>query len=144
MESKLHLFLPQRPNYLNDFAVKVCYYLDLFQYDAELIVEYPRKIAGDYHGQCWGDSERVDLVVAHQSMGEGLTRKEKMLALAHELVHAEQYLSGRLKDQESSPDNYTVIWNRRKIVWRDDLPTEEQPWEVEAYGREEEIYEECR
>lgn len=143
MESKLDLFLPESPNYLADFAVRACFYLNLFQYDAELIIDYVRELPEGNHGMCHGDSERVELSIAYRSDDVSLTREEKMLALAHELVHAQQYLSGRLKDCDTDPENYTVVWNRDKIHWRDDLPVEDQPWETEAYGREREIYEAC-
>jgi len=46
--------------------------------------------------------------------------------LAHEFVHVWQLVSGKYKDFES------------------DLPYMKQPWEIEAYAREDEIFEACR
>jgi hypothetical protein len=56
--------------------------------------------------------------------------------LAHEMVHAEQYHQGRL------------AWNGRVQIWNGEVNTNKgstyaryraQPWEVEAFGRQDEL-----
>jgi len=51
--------------------------------------------------------------------------------LAHELVHHEQYVSGKLKW-----DNCKV-WKNKKFENWIEIPHKERPWEIEAYARAE-------
>lgn len=66
-----------------------------------------------------------------------LTEEETLLALAHEMVHLKQYAKGELKD---------IFRPARMIKWRgeryltDGVDYWEQPWEIEAYGREKGLY----
>ena len=66
-----------------------------------------------------------------------LSKRETLLALAHEMVHLKQYAKGELKDifrpvrmtkwlGESFPENSVDYWD--------------SPWEWEAYGRERGLY----
>lgn len=65
-----------------------------------------------------------------------LSRKDMILALAHEMVHVKQYARGELKDYLKS----------RKCKWKDEVLDLEQvdywdlPWEIEAFGREKGLY----
>jgi hypothetical protein len=66
-----------------------------------------------------------------------LTKKETLLALAHEMVHLKQYAKGELKD---------IFRPAKMIKWHGDryltdgVDYWEQPWEIEAYGREKGLY----
>lgn len=66
-----------------------------------------------------------------------LSKKETLLALAHEMVHLKQYAKGELKD----------IWRPvRMVKWQgeryiyEEMDYWECPWEIEAYGREKGLY----
>ena len=59
-----------------------------------------------------------------------------LIALAHEMIHVKQYARGELKD-------YLRV---NKSKWKGEIidPQEvdywDQPWEIEAHGREKELY----
>jgi len=66
-----------------------------------------------------------------------LSKKETLLALAHEMVHLKQYAKGEMKD----------IWRPvRMVKWQGEKYLHEKmdywecPWEIEAYGREKGLY----
>jgi len=66
-----------------------------------------------------------------------LPKKEILLALAHEMVHLKQYAKGELKD---------IFRPARMVKWlgekydSDNMDYWEQPWEIEAYGREKGLF----
>jgi len=65
-----------------------------------------------------------------------LNKKQMLLALAHEMVHVKQYARGELKD-------YMRV---NKCKWLgekfdlDQIDYWDQPWEIEAHGREKGLY----
>lgn len=66
-----------------------------------------------------------------------LNKKETLLALAHEMVHVKQYVKGEMKE---------IFRPARMVKWlgenyrADEMDYWEQPWEIEAYGRERGLY----
>lgn len=66
-----------------------------------------------------------------------LNKKETLLALAHEMVHLKQYAKGEMKDI-FRPAKMTK-WLGEKYL-TDEIDYWEQPWEIEAYGREKGLY----
>ena len=60
---------------------------------------------------------------------DDLTEQEKLQTLAHEFVHVKQYLMGEL----SMDHKY---WRGSKIK---NLEYREEPWEIEAHNREQEL-----
>jgi len=84
---------------------------------------------GGCHALCHGDNEEVNIELARQVKGVKFTHDEMMLNLAHELVHAKQFLRGELH-----PSLQT--WCREDFS---KTPYTETPWEKEAYLLEEEI-----
>ena len=78
----------------------------------------------DWMACCYGDKDEVYIEIKR------LYNLDEMLQnLAHELVHAKQYIKGQL-----DPDLET--WQRKAYK----LPYRQQPWEVEAYKLEKELY----
>ena len=77
----------------------------------------------DYHALCHGDKEEVVIELARESNGVKFTHNEMMLNLAHELVHAKQFLRGELH-----PSLQT--WCRQDYS---KTPYRDTPWEKEAY-----------
>lgn len=57
----------------------------------------------------------------------------KLMSLAHELVHVKQYARNELNEEMS-------YW-RGNYVRSDDIPYENQPWEIEAESKGKELYE---
>lgn len=66
-----------------------------------------------------------------------LNEKETLLALAHEMVHVKQYAKGELKD--IFRPTRMVKWQGEKYL-HEEIDYWEQPWEIEAYGREKGLY----
>ncbi len=66
-----------------------------------------------------------------------LNKKETLLALAHEMVHVKQYAKGEMRD---------IFRPTRMVNWQgeryahEEMDYWEQPWEIEAYGREKGLY----
>lgn len=71
------------------------------------------------------------------TLDSNLTKRETFLALAHEMVHVKQYAKGEMKDI-FRPARMTK-WHGEKYD-SDNMDYWEQPWEIEAYGREKGLY----
>lgn len=91
---------------------------------------------GDYAYCDWTDDNhcRREFLIG---IDRSLTKKETLLALAHEMVHLKQYAKGEMKD----------IWRPvRMVKWQGERYLHEEmdywecPWEIEAYGREKGLY----
>lgn len=72
-----------------------------------------------------------------------LTAKQAMEILCHELVHAEQYHTGKLTDRTSKHS----MWMGQMYECADSTTNYKryraQPWEVEAFGRQKELADWC-
>ena len=70
------------------------------------------------------------------TVNNNLSKKETLLAIAHEMVHVKQYAKGELKD-------YLRVnkckW-KGKIIDSDTVDYWDHPWEIEAHGREKGLY----
>ena len=61
-----------------------------------------------------------------------LNEEEKIMSIAHEMVHIRQYATGQLNDE-------MTIWQGESVN-SDLIPYLEQPWEMEAYDLGEKLY----
>lgn len=138
----LYLTCSERPKYIYEFAMRAIDYLGLDRLHGDLTIETYTSLDAECHGLCWGDTQQAEIALAVRSFGIKLTKKERCLALAHELVHAKQYLSGELKDLPKGR-GYEVVWRGNKFKWRNNMALARQPWEAEAYRLENLIYEAC-
>jgi len=103
-----------------------------------LTIEFERfsKGCNDYaYCDYTGDNHRPkDFVI---TIDKTLSKRETLMALAHECVHLRQYATGELKD---------IFRPVRMIKWRGvkfidgELDYWDQEWEWEAYGREKGLY----
>ena len=66
-----------------------------------------------------------------------LNKKETLLALAHEMVHVKQYAKGEMRDI-FRPTRMVNFQGVRYM--HEEMDYWEQPWEIEAYGREKGLY----
>ena len=89
------------------------------QIDIYVITECDEK----NYALCWGDKDEVEIELARKSGKKKFTLDEMMLNLAHELVHAKQFLRGELH-----PSLQT--WCRQDYS---KTPYRDTPWEKEAY-----------
>lgn len=70
------------------------------------------------------------------TINEKLSKNAMLLAIAHEMVHLKQYAKGELKDY-IKVDKCKWMGEQYEI---DKLDYWDQPWEIEAYGRERGLY----
>jgi hypothetical protein len=70
------------------------------------------------------------------TLNKDLSKKEMLLAIAHEMVHVKQYAKGELKD-------YLKVnkckW-KGEVIDSDLVDYWDHPWEIEAHGREKGLY----
>ena len=100
-----------------------------------IFVKFKTKLDNESQGLCWGCSKEgyAEINIARTSAGEVIPYEIIMQTLAHEMVHAKQYIRGEL-------NGYNFSWKGRKPR---NYKYENAPWEKEAYGREKELYEKC-
>lgn len=67
---------------------------------------------------------------------EGMPLSKKLRTLCHEMVHVKQYAKGEMK-QMWRPARTTKF---QGAFYPDDLDYWDQPWEIEAFGREDGLY----
>lgn len=88
------------------------------------------------YGYCdWNDDNhraRNFTIIVHPTLG----KRNTLLVLAHEMVHVKQYAKGELKDYLRVN---RVRW-KDKVYDDEEIDYWEQPWEIEAHGREKGLY----
>ena len=62
---------------------------------------------------------------------------EVLISLAHEMVHVSQFVSNKLKHRIKG--GYRFIWEG-EVIDRDKYNYFDLPWEIEAYGLENDLY----
>jgi len=67
----------------------------------------------------------------------GLSKRMSLLTLAHEMTHMKQYAIGELKDYVKYPNK--IKW-KGEIIEKDSSEYWDAPWEIEALGREQGLY----
>jgi hypothetical protein len=134
---------------LIDYIQRVAEYLRLDDYDTFIELNIQKKCDSDAGGYAHGDDNDVSIEIARTCMGEKYSRKEIMINIAHEMIHAQQLASGRLYNKGfvfkkiNSKEKclaYAYEWEGETYI---DTPYDEQPWEIEAYTMEKEVYDIC-
>jgi hypothetical protein len=95
-----------------------------------------KEMSPNYYGFCdWEfDNHRSrDFILTIDST---LAKRTMLFVLAHEMVHVKQYAKGELKDYIKAK---SVRWHG-KIFQSNEIDYWEQPWEIEAHGREKGLY----
>ncbi len=103
-------------------------------YDVELVANLYKKHGAK--GDCiWDDDERPyrDFEIRIDSM---MNTQAMLRALAHEMVHVKQYAFDELVDKSIT----YVFWQGKKHLFTEKNYWD-QPWEIEAYGKELGLYE---
>ena len=100
-----------------------------------IFIKFKTKLDNDAQGLCWGDTKEgyAEINISRTGNGEPIPFETIMQTLAHEMVHAKQYIRGELC-------GYSMAWKGRKPR---NYTYENAPWEKEAYGREEGLYLRC-
>ena len=133
---------------LYDFVDACMYELEI---DANKVnIDFEETVSFDGHlvgGSCTGDTEEVNIEIALNDK-EGVVPQELLMSnLAHELIHAKQYLSGRLKSvpifNPHDEQNFLTIETMFDNKPQNHLPYEEKEYEIEAYQQESIIVQLC-
>lgn len=97
-------------------------------------VEFVNKL--DAFGLCEGDKDYAKISIARKCpvSGRKLGFVEMMQCLAHEMVHARQFIRGELEAEGAWK------WKGRNA---DGYEYDNQPWEKEAYRLERELFLDC-
>ena len=130
------------PKYLDEFIRYSCVYLGLDKLRGEITINYKPRLDEEAYGTCWGDRSECEINIAMTTFGEKISREDKLKTVAHELTHAYQYLTGKLKC-ETDADETNVLWKSvwEGKVWRYKPENEsKKPWEIEAVKFENEVY----
>jgi hypothetical protein len=100
--------------------------------DLELSIISYKVEDGDYnYATCSGNRSGIEIVLNRLNEdGRKFTHDQMMLNLAHELVHAKQFIKGELSPK----------LQRFKRKYHGKTPYSRQPWEKEAYKLENKIY----
>jgi hypothetical protein len=118
------------------YACMLCKELKIHRFKNKIIdIKVVKKIEGAY-GLCEGDDTYAEITLAKHCPIDGrkLGFLEMMKTLAHEFVHAKQFLRGQLTCEGG------FAWKGKKGEgWK----YENQPWEKEAYKLEKELFMEC-
>jgi|TARA_R110002167_G_scaffold58835_6_gene166800 hypothetical protein len=100
-----------------------------------IVIKFKTSLNEEAQGLCWGDIKEgyVEIDIARTVHGVKLEYTDIMKTIAHEMVHAKQYLRGELNGYNHSwkgkePRNYSY---------------ENSPWEKEAHKLEEKLYKSC-
>lgn len=140
--SPMRLYLSDHlPKYIVEFIDYTVGYLGLDKLRGEILVEYKRKLPEESYGECFGDRSEVEINIAQTTFGQTISREDKLKTVAHELTHAYQYLTGKMKcSAEEGQDEWVTHWKKREYKYK---PEDEltQPWEIEAVKYENDIYE---
>jgi len=139
---------PQR-KYINRFAVSCANELGIAKRSTMVIVRQVRSIPSKddddhYVGLCdyCANTDIVTIKLAtHQGDGKRIARQQILQTLAHEMIHAKQYIKRQMVDLPDHDDGrWRVRWGRKVYC---DNPNRLPPWELEAYRDEKALYESC-
>jgi len=100
-----------------------------------IIINFKTTLNEEAQGLCWGDPSEgyVEIDIARTSEGMKIEYDDIMQTIAHEMVHAKQYLRGEL-------DGYSGSWKGKKPR---NYSYENSPWEKEAHKLEKKLYKSC-
>ena len=98
--------------------------------DVRIEVNVVTTLENHHYAHCFGDRDSAIIDIARCSGHLKFSLDEQMLNLAHELVHAKQFLTGQLSPVKQN-------WKTKDYS---KTPYSRQPWEREAYAKEEKLY----
>ena len=117
---------------VREFVESSLYYLlPELKEQIHIDVTFKKTLDGNVFGYCSGDKNSAEIEIAKTSGGVPLLQDEIMLSLAHEIIHAKQFITGEL-----SPSS--MRWKKADYT---KVPYSHQPWEREAYRWETRLYE---
>ena len=128
-------FIEGRPKHrkvVEEYVSNLMTALNIHRFTARGVnIEFLKTLDEDAQGLCQGDKQ-----VALISINKSIPFLRQMQALAHEMVHAKQFLRGELSHCK---DNH-LTWHGQaaaKVAYMS------QPWELEAYRLERDLFLDC-
>ena len=112
------------------YVDNLCKALKINRLGRLLTIKFQSELDDSAQGLCEGDKDYADISIAKK----GQTFLVQMQALAHEMVHARQFLRGQLSQEGAWK------WKGRNA---DNYAYTNQPWEKEAYRLERELFLDC-
>jgi len=95
-----------------------------------------KKINTSAYGYCLeGDTNRQ----FHLDIKKGLSLYDLVSTVCHEMVHVKQYVKGQLLHRSDG----SQMWKMDPSIREGKTKYENTPWEVEAFGLEDELAKEC-
>lgn len=131
------LFSNNMPKYMRVFAHFAAREIGLDRLRGDVTIVLKPQLEGNCFGLCWGDNREAEVHIASRQWGMTISKEDKLKTLAHELVHAKQYLKREL--QASDVDGYVSRWRGRNLSY-DPRNENEMPWEKQAYAVEQPIF----
>lgn len=95
-----------------------------------------KDLSPNYYGFCDWEFENHRSRDFILTIDPSLGKRNMLLVLAHEMVHVKQYAKGELKDYIKAK---RVRWHG-EVYQNNEIDYWEQPWEIEAHGREKGLY----
>lgn len=116
------------------YCRKILGHFGLLNKSGHVIVQFKTKLDGNNAGLTLGNRNEVVVEIAKTQDGDKLEYSQMLITLAHELVHAKQFLRGELISYGK------IIWMKRDFS-KIKLDYFDLPWEVEAYELERDLFE---
>jgi hypothetical protein len=114
--------------------INLCKELKITDHKATLEVRFVKEAnEGTEYGWCLADQEEAEVEIAKTFKGNKVGFLMQMRTLVHEMIHVKQFLLQEL-------DEHGIRWYGELYDW---CPYDNQPWEIEAYGREDELFIKC-
>lgn len=125
---------------LSDYTFRVAEALGINRLGGYIKVDFKEEDITNFSAEVDGTEDRVDLTVR---LDNEITEDQVKVHIAHEMIHAVQILTGRLIHigltwcEESHGIVYKHIFDDKEYI---NVKYADQPWEIEAYSYEEEVY----
>jgi hypothetical protein len=121
------------PKYLEEFAEYSMEHLGIFELFGEISITLKKSVEDNCYGWCHGNCQTVEVYIATHILGTPISRENRLLTVAHELVHARQFLRKELYDSTSGK----TIWRGTEYIRSRE---EQEPWETEAFHLQQVVY----
>jgi hypothetical protein len=113
-------------------------YDELLQVPSAIVIIHiacrlPEGVLGLTHQKIFNVNDRPVVVIRLNKL---LTAEERLMTLAHEMIHADQYCSGHLRHIRGM----MYKWKERNVIDLLDMPYLAWPWEVEARLKDKQLY----
>lgn len=94
------------------------------------------KLCKDFEAECCWDDDNIKPRVFVVKIDNNLPKKKMLTALSHEMVHVKQFAKQELQYRCREP---RCKW-RGEPIDDDSIPYRELPWEQEAWGLQDSLY----